>query len=98
MSYKIVLKDGVEKDIKKFNHSQQLLILKQINKISISPELGSLLGNKNGYNLSGCRKMYADSKKIRIVYKMIEDTIIIEVVAVGKRDNMEVYDKASKRL
>ena len=42
--------------------------------------------------------MYADNKQIRIVYKIIEDKIIIEVVAVGKRSEMEVYDKASKRV
>ena len=42
--------------------------------------------------------MYADKKRIRIVYKIIDDKIIVEVIAIGKRDEMEVYKKASQRL
>ena len=42
--------------------------------------------------------MYADNKKIRIVYKIIETKIIVEVVSVGKREDMQVYKKASQRV
>jgi mRNA interferase RelE/StbE len=49
-------------------------------------------------DLSGLRKIYIDNKKVRIVYKIIEDKIKIFVVAVGKREDMEVYKKASSRL
>jgi mRNA interferase RelE/StbE len=98
MNYSLDIKDGVQDDLREISNSQRILVYKQLNKILKSPELGKLLGNKSGYDLSGCRKMYADSKRIRIVYKIIEDKIIIEVVAVGKRNNMEVYKKASKRL
>ena len=96
--YNIVFKNDAKKDLKDFSNNQQILIAKQLKKISMSPELGKVLGNKNGYNLSGCQKMYADNKKIRIVYRVIDDKIIIEVIAIGKRDDMEVYDKASKRV
>ena len=92
--YKIVFKEDSVKDLDDFSN----LIAKQLMKITKSPELGKPLGNKNGYNLSGCRKMYADGKSIRIVYRVIENKIIVEVVAIGKRDVMEVYSKASKRL
>ncbi|MDF1879197.1 type II toxin-antitoxin system RelE/ParE family toxin [Sulfurimonas sp. SAG-AH-194-C20] len=98
MIYSIVVKEDAKKDLKEFDRSQQILIVKQFHKIAKSPELGGLLGNKNGYDLSGCRKMYADGKKIRIVYKIVEEKIIIEVVALGKRDEMEVYKKASQRV
>ncbi|MDF1877660.1 hypothetical protein JHD47_07485 [Sulfurimonas sp. SAG-AH-194-L11] len=97
MIYNIEVKEEAKKDLKEFDMSQQILIIKQFNKIAKSPELGKLLGNKNGYDLSGCRKMYADGKKICIVYKIVEEKIIIEVVALGKRDDMEVYKKASQR-
>ena len=98
MNYELIFHPEAKKDIKQFNKSQQILLLKQFLKIKKSPELGKLLGNKNGYNLSGCRKMYADGKKIRIVYKIVNEEIIIEVVAIGKRDDMEVYEKASSRM
>ena len=98
MHYKLELLLAAHEDLAEFSHREKILIYKQFKKIQKSPELGILLGNKNGYDLSGCRKMYADSKKIRIVYKIVEDKIIIEVIAVGKRNEMEVYKKASKRV
>ncbi len=98
MNYKLELLLAAHKDLSEFSNREKILIYKQFKKIQKSPELGILLGNKNGYDLSGYRKMYADNKKIRIVYKIIEDKIIIEVIAVGKRNEMEVYKKASKRV
>jgi len=98
MNYKIEFKTGVEKDLKELSKREKILVAKQIKKLSISPELGKPLGNKNGYNLSGYRKMYVDNKRIRIVYKIVEEKIIVEVVAVGKRDEMEVYRKAFERI
>ena len=62
---------------------QKTLVFKQLKKISTSAELGQMLGNKNGYDLTGYRKMYADKKWIRIVYKIIDNEIIVEVIAVG---------------
>ena len=41
--------------------------------------------------------MYVDKKKIRIVYTIIEEIITVEVVAVGKREDMAVYAKAWER-
>ena len=98
MNYKIIFHPELKYDLKEFSHTQNKLILKQFNKIQKSPELGQALGNKNGYNLFGCQKMYVDKKQIRIVYRVIKDEIIIEFIAVGKRENMQVYEKASKRI
>ena len=98
MSYSLSFHPKVDEDLKEFSYTQKRLIFKQLQKIEKSPELGQMLGNKNGYDLSGCRKMYADNKQIRIVYKIVEEQIIIEVIALGKRDEMEVYKKASQRV
>ena len=98
MSYKLLFKEEVNDDLSKLSYTQKLLVFKQFKKIEKSPQLGQLLGNKAGYDLSGCRKIYVDKKKIRIVYQIIDDEIIVEVIAVGKRDDMDVYLKASERL
>jgi mRNA interferase RelE/StbE len=98
MTYKLTFKEGVEKDLLKLSHAQEMLVLKQFQKLKTSPELGKPLGNKAGYNLSGCKKMYVDKKKIRIVYRIIDDEIVVEVIVVGKRDDMKVYAEASERL
>ena len=98
MSYEIILHPQINDDMKELSYMQQRLVLKQLKKIATSPELGDFLGNKSGYNLSGCRKMYVDNKKIRIVYRIEEQRIVVEVIALGKRDEMEVYKKAAQRL
>jgi len=87
-----------EKELAKLNHSIQLLFTKALKKILKSPELGIDLGNKNNLNLSGLKKMYFDHKRYRIVYQILEEEIVIHLIAIGKRDKMEVYEKASKRI
>jgi len=95
MLYKIVLKTEADEELAELSNRERLLVFKQLKKIATSAELGQVLGNKAGLNLSGCRKMYADKKKIRIVYTILEDEIIIEVIAIGKRDELEDYKKAA---
>jgi len=98
MSYDLIIHPLAQKDMKALSKTQQILVLKQFKKLKNSPQLGDPLGNKNGYNLSGCRKLYVDKKRVRIVYKIVDNQIIVEVIAIGKRDDMEVYQKASVRL
>jgi len=98
MSYKVVLKEEADNDLSELSHSQKILIFKQFKKLENSPQLGILLGNKSGYDLTGYRKMYADKKKLRIVYRIIDDIIEVEVIAIGKRNDMDVYRKASERI
>jgi len=98
MSYKIVLKEEADSELCNLSNREKLLVFKQLKKISASPELGQLLGHKAGYDLSGCRKMYADKKRIRIVYTIVEEQIVVEIIAIGKRDELEVYKLANERL
>ena len=98
MSYSLIFHPKIDEDLQELSHTQKRLVFKQLQKIERSPELGQLLGNKNGYDLSGCRKMYADNKQIRIVYKIVDAKVIVEVIALGKRSEMEVYKKASLRV
>jgi len=99
MSYEIILHPNVlEKDFRELSKAQLILIYKQFKKLKTSPELGKPLGNKGGYNLTGYRKMYVDKKRVRIVYTIVEEIITVEVVAIGKRDDMVVYEKAYRRI
>ena len=98
MSYKVVLKEEADNDLSALSHNQKILIFKQFKKLENSPELGQLLGKKSGYDLTGYRKMYADKKSLRIVYRIVDDVIEVEVIAIGKRDDMDVYKKASERV
>lgn len=75
--------------------------LKKIQLLNENPYLGKLLGNKANTVLAGCRKIYFDHKKRRIVYRLIENSVYVEaidILALGDREKMEVYKKAAKRL
>jgi len=86
-----------KKELAKLDHSVQILFTKTLKKILKSPELGQDLGHKNNLDLSGFKKIYFDNKRYRIVYEMIDQEILIYIVAIGKRDKMEVYAKAAQR-
>lgn len=96
--YAIEFFPEVEDDLKQLDHRVRLLVFKQLKKLSQSPQLGDLLGNKAGMDLSGCRKMYVDHKRVRIVYRILEGVIIVEVIAIAQRDDMSVYREASQRI
>jgi len=95
--YEIKYHPLIEKDLKHLNNSVRIEVFKKIKKIQTSPELGELLGNKNAMNLTGLRKMYVAKKQIRIVYEIVENIIVVKVLAIGKRGDMEVYKQAELR-
>ena len=53
---------------------------------------------QDGVYLGLTKKVYFNNKKHRIVYETIEDKIMIYIVAVGKREKMDVYKKADSRV
>ncbi|MBQ8681188.1 MAG: addiction module toxin RelE [Treponema sp.] len=78
--------------------SVKKLVKKQLDKLKTSPLLGEELGNKNGYDLTVYRKMYACKKQIRIVYSVVENVLLVNIIAIGKREDLEVYKTASERV
>ncbi|SFV54860.1 RelE/StbE replicon stabilization toxin [hydrothermal vent metagenome] len=95
--YEIKYHPLVESDLKKLDHSVRIEVFKKLKKIQHSSELGELLGNKNGMNLSGLRKMYVAKKQVRIVYEIVESMIVVKVLVIGKREDMAVYKEANRR-
>ena len=87
----------VKEDMKKLNRSIQIQVLKKLKQLALSPELDKPLGNKNGLNLTGLRKVYVAKKQVRIVYEIIDDLLVVKVIAIGKREEMQVYKEAEKR-
>ena len=96
--YVLKLHPKIEDDLKELDNSLQIQVFKKLKQIQISPELGLPLGNKNNLNLSGFRKVYLAKKRVRIVYEVQDDVLSIYTIAIGKRDDMEVYKKANERL
>ena len=98
MEYKIEFHPAALKEFCELDGSIKKLVKKQLDKLKTSPFLGEELGNKNGYDFTGYRKMYACKKQIRIVYSVINDLLLVHIIAIGKREDMEVYSTASERL
>ena len=98
MQYKVILTEDAANDFRALDKSIKVQVAKQLKKLEYSPYLGEHLGRKGPFNLTGYYKLYAVKKSIRIIYRIIEKKIIVEVVAIGKRENIEVYKEAFKRI
>lgn len=97
MEYEIKFHPKALKEFCALDGSVKKLVKKQLDKLKSSPYLGEELGNKNGYDLSGYRKMYVCKKQVRIVYSIVENVLLVKIIAIGKREDMEVYANASMR-
>ncbi len=78
--YTIKIHFLVEEDLKALDHSLVLLVFKKLKQLQNAPQQGELLGNKYNMDLSGYRKVYVAKKKVRIVYKIVNDELVIYVI------------------
>ena len=98
MLYRVLLTEAAAADFKTLDGSVKVLVAKQLKKLEETPYLGQALGNMQGFNLTGYYKLYAVKKAIMIVYRIIEDKVVVEVVGIGNRAQFEVYADVAKRL
>ena len=98
MKYKILFHPKAAREIEKLDNRVKLLVFKQIKKLSLTPLIGLQLGSKQGMDLSGYRKLYVDKKRIRVIYKFAEEKVVVQIIAVGKRESLKVYKNAAKRI
>jgi Cytotoxic translational repressor of toxin-antitoxin stability system len=96
--YRITFHPEAQKELYSLDGSIRIMILKQIKKLEQFPQLGEVLGNKHGYDLTGYRKLYANKKNIRIIYSIIENQILVKIIAIGKREDFQVYKDANDRI
>lgn len=98
MPYSVVLTAAAAEDFRQLDGSLKEPVAKQLRKLESAPRLGEHLGNRAGLDLTGYYKLYASKKSIRIVYRIFDQEILVEVVATGKREDLAVYQEALKRL
>ena len=89
------------KAAKKFDNSLKEQIFKGIAKVSKSPlpqpnGYGKPLGNKGGNNLTGFFKIKYRGIGIRVVYTLVLEEKIMNIVVISERDDEYCYDLASK--
>jgi len=98
LRYSVVLTVEAAEDFRRLDGSLKEPVAKQLKKLETSPRFGEHLGNRAGLDLTGYYKLYAAKKSIRIVYRIIDQEIVVEVVAIGRREDLAVYQEALKRL
>ena len=104
MSWGLSFLPEAMKDLNSLGKSQQILVLKSIEKVRTNPlpasegGYGKPLGNKGGKNLTGLLKIKLRGAGIRVVYKLIRTETQMLVVVVGFRSDDEVYDTADNRV
>lgn len=92
--------EDVANDLKKLDGSQLMLVLKALQRIEESNgEIGENLGKRNDTNLKGYKKVKLRKHGIRIVFKQMNNEIVVaKIICIGKREDDEVYKEAYKRL
>ena len=94
MSYTVKFREDALKEWQKLDKAIQQQFAKKLKKCCENPHVPSakLRGIKD------CYKIQLRTSRFRLVYQVIDDTLVIVVVAVGKRERSEVYNLASERF
>lgn len=96
MSYQVELTPEAQKDYHKLDNSQRLHIDKSFEKLE---QQGMLAGEALRGKLSGYRKLKHRRLGLRVIFRETATGIeIIEVVAIGKRSDKEIYTIAESRI
>ena len=74
-TWKVELIQEARNDFNSLDGSVKKRVLKQLVKLEQNPNYGDPLGNKAGINLDGYFKLYADNKRIRIIYEKLDNII-----------------------
>ena len=97
MGWKIRISDEAKKDYRRLDGSLRKQVLAGIIKVSKAPlpspnGYGKPLGNKNGNNLTGFFKIKYRGIGIRVVYTLVVDEAVMNIIVISERDDNYCYD------
>jgi len=96
--FQVTLSESAIKEFANLDGSIKKLVAKQFKALEENPFKGELLGSRAGFDLSSCYKLYVHKKQLRIVYQVINNELVIFVIGIVKRENLEIYKEVFKRL
>lgn len=94
MTYKLIFRSHALKEWNKLNFVIREQFRKKLEERLVKPDI---IKDKLS-DLTDCYKIKLRSSGYRLVYKLIKNQLIIEVIAIGKRDGLEVYKISKNRL
>lgn len=100
MGWTIRITEEAIKDLSKLDGSIKKQVLAGIYKVSEAPlpspnGYGKPLGNKNGNNLTGFIKIKYRDIGIRVVYTLVLDEMIMNIIVISARDDDYCYKLAA---
>lgn len=95
MIFNIDFDERALKEWYKLDKSIQLQFKKKLKQLQSNPHIES--ARLHG-DLANCYKIKLRSSGFRLVYQVIDEEIVILVIAVGKREDKKVYGTANTRL
>lgn len=94
MTYRVVFR---KEALKEFQKLDKVIANQFLDKLQERIEQPRVAGAKLS-GMKDCYKIKLRSSGYRLVYQVVDEQIVIQVVAVGKRDRSDVYQKAQLRL
>lgn len=103
MSWNVEYTKAALHDLKKLDPYNRRLILKAIEKTAQRPlpppeGIGKPLGNHSSTKLSGYYKIKLRDLGYRVVYGLIIENGVMEVIIISVRNDEEVYKEAERRI
>ncbi|HEG0621835.1 TPA: type II toxin-antitoxin system RelE/ParE family toxin [Yersinia enterocolitica] len=95
MTFNIDFDERALKEWHKLDKAIREQFKKKLRKLQENPYIESarLQGD-----LAGCFKIKLRASGFRLIYQVIDEEIVIWIVAVGKREDEKAYDIAKKRI
>lgn len=94
MTYLLEFKPTALKEWSKLDNSVKSAFKKKLKEILENPKIES--NRLSG--LPNCYKINLRSAGYRLVYQVNDDRIVVLILAIGKRERSEAYEKAMQRL
>ncbi|MBS0185594.1 MAG: type II toxin-antitoxin system RelE/ParE family toxin [Proteobacteria bacterium] len=94
MTYKLTFLASAKKEWDKISPDIQKFFKSKLIKVLEAPHVPK---NKL-MNMEGCYKIKLCSSGYRLVYRVYDDRVVVQVIAIVKRDKNLIYNIASRRL
>ncbi|AJO75892.1 MULTISPECIES: type II toxin-antitoxin system RelE family toxin [Pseudomonas] len=93
MTYKLQFLPSARKEWDKLGHTLREQFKKKLAERLEMPRVPA----DALHGMADCYKIKLKASGYRLVYQVIEDQVVVSVVAVGKRERSAVYERARKR-
>lgn len=95
MIFNIEFDERALKEWQKLDKTIQEQFKKKLKQLQNNPHIKAL---RLSGDLSNCYKIKLQTSGFRLIYQVINEEIVILVIAIGKREDKKVYGTANTRL